>query len=162
MNLNNIEKYNLPQITNGVRLPQFEIEAKYKKELRLKDDCSDCDFLLALTSRGLDKIIGIDNPRYEEYKKRADYELGVFNELGFCSYLLITWDIINHCKENDIATGYGRGSAAGSLVLYLVGVTQIDSLKYGLYFERFLSRSRAKYKVIDGIKYYTTQQREEQ
>src|SRR6266496_5650040 len=88
--------------------------------------------------------------KYKEYYSRTMEELFVFKELGFCSYLLITWDIINYCIENNIPTGYARGSAAGSLVLYLINVTQIDSLKYGLYFQRFLNKSRAKITEVNG------------
>ena len=65
----------------------------------------------------------------------------------------MVWDVINFCKNNDIATGIGRGSAAGSLVLYLIGVTGIDPLKNELFFERFVSKVRAKKKVINEITY---------
>ena len=68
--------------------------------------------------------------------------------------MLITWDIINYCKQNDIPTGAGRGSCCGSLVLFLIGVTEIDSVENGLFFERFLSKSRAKITLVDGVKYY--------
>ena len=61
--------------------------------------------------------------------------------------------MIKFCKENDIPTGVGRGSAAGSLILYLIGVTKVDPLKYNLFFERFISKIRAKKKVVDDITY---------
>ena len=79
--------------------------------------------------------------------------LHIIEELGFTDYILLVWDIINFCIQQDIATGLGRGSAAGSLVCYFVGITQIDPIKYDLFFERFISKTRAKKKIIDGIIY---------
>jgi DNA polymerase-3 subunit alpha len=90
---------------------------------------------------------------HDEYVKRARHELKILKELGFTDYVLLVWDVINYCHRNDIPTGLGRGSAAGSLVLFLIGVTKIDPVKYGLYFERFVSKIRAKKKVVDGVTY---------
>ncbi|MDO8610073.1 MAG: hypothetical protein Q7R95_05965, partial [bacterium] len=149
------QKYSLPILENGVKLPSFDIDNQLKEKMGLDNNCSDYQFLLALCLEGIESKIGGDNPKYEDYQKRMNSELQVFNELGFCSYLLITWDIINFCKKNKIAIGRGRGSAGNSLVLFLIGVTQIDSLALGLYFERFLNKIRAKYKEINGIKYYS-------
>lgn len=148
------EKYKLPVLENGVRLPNFKIEEKWVKKYNLKNDLDDYSFLVALCEEGLSHKIGNKNKRFQEYKTRMQEELSVFKELGFCSYLLITWDIVNYCFENGIPIGFGRGSAGNSLVLFLIGVTQIDSLKYNLYFERFLNKTRAKFKIIDGVKYY--------
>lgn len=138
----------------GVRLPEIKIEPRHRKELRLADDCSNFDFLRALCLRGF-KDLGLakGSPEYDEYANRIKYELGILNELGFTDYILLVWDVVNFCRENNIPTGPGRGSAAGSLVLYLIGVTKINSLKYGLYFERFVSRTRAKKTIVDGITY---------
>ena len=68
-------------------------------------------------------------------------ELSILQELGFIDYILLNWDILNYCHLNDIPTGPGRGSAAGSLVLYLINVTKVDPVKYELFFERFVSKS---------------------
>lgn len=152
--IDKFEKYNIPEISNGVKLPSFEIEQKHKERLSLDKNCSEYDFLLALCLEGLEKKVGRNNSNYKNYYDRAKKELKVFKELGFCSYLLITWDIVDYCRLNNIATGFARGSAAGSLVLYLIDCTQIDSLKYNLYFERFLSKTRAKFIEINGTKYY--------
>lgn len=152
--LNKFTKYNLPQLDLGVKLPEFKIEKKNTEKYNLPDNCTDYQFLLALCISGLESKIGSKNPRYKEYQKRMKIELDSFKELDFCSYLLITWDIVNHCRENNIAIGYGRGSAANSIVNYLTGITEIDSLKYNLYFERFLNKTRAKFEVKDGVKYY--------
>ncbi len=148
------EKYNIPALVDGVKLPDFDINKDILKKMGLDKDSSDYDFLLNLSLVGLEAKIGKTNPRYEEYRSRMQMELNTFKELGFCSYVLITWDIVNYCKENSIPTGVGRGSAAGSLCLYLIGVTEVDSLKYNLFFERFLSKTRAKFKDIKGVRYY--------
>ncbi len=148
-------KYKLPILEDGVKLPDFKIEKKYTDKFGLADDCTDYQFLLALCLHGLNTRIGKDNPKYKDYQNRVKEELSVFKELGFCSYILITWDIVNHCVEENIATGFGRGSAGNCLILYLINVTQIDPIASGdLYFERFLNKTRAKFKEINGIKYY--------
>lgn len=148
-------KYSIPVLENGVKLPDFKIERKYILKYSLADKPTDYEFLLTLCLCGLKEKIGSNHPKYKEYNKRMQEELQVFKELGFCSYLLITWDIINYCKENDIPTGFGRGSAGNCLVLFLVNVTQIDPIASGdLYFERFLNKTRAKFKEINGVKYY--------
>ena len=148
------QKYNLPQLDLGVKLPEFKIEKKYTTKYGLSENCSDYEFLLNLCFAGLQNRVGKDNPKYNEYRERMGIELKAFKDLDFCSYLLITWDIVNRCREDGIAIGYGRGSAANSLVNYLIGITEIDSVKYNLFFERFLNKTRAKFDIKDGIKYY--------
>lgn len=151
----NLMAYNLPFLDHGVKLPSFVIEERHLQRLGLKSPCSDYDFLRALTLEGFNKLgLKKGSAEYQEYVARVKKELTIFNELGFCSYLLITWDIMNYCREHDIATGYGRGSACGSEVLALVGVTKVDAIKNELFFERFLSKFRAKFTEIDGVKYY--------
>ena len=77
-----------------------------------------------------------------EYVERLEYELGVINQMGYVDYFLITWDFIHFSNENGIPTGPGRGSAAGSIVAYTLGITKIDPIKYSLIFERFLNPER--------------------
>jgi len=138
----------------GVRLPEIKIEERHRKDLGLKEDCGNYDFLRALCRKGFSALGHKKGTKeYEEYAARVKYELDILNDLGFVDYILLVWDVVNFCKENNIPTGPGRGSAAGSLVLYLIGVTKIDSLKYGLFFERFVSKTRAKKTIIDGITY---------
>lgn len=84
-----------------------------------------------------------------ELIKRLDYELGVLERTGFVSYLLIVWDFIHFAKEKGIPVGPGRGSAAGSMVAYVLGITDIDPLQYGLIFERFLNPDRVSPPDID-------------
>jgi DNA polymerase-3 subunit alpha len=81
--------------------------------------------------------------------KRLDYELGVLEKAGFVSYLLIVWDFIHFAKLRGIPVGPGRGSAAGSLAAYVLGITDIDPLQYGLIFERFLNPERVSPPDID-------------
>ena len=85
----------------------------------------------------------------KEIKDRINYELEVINTMGFASYFLIVGDLINYAKENKIRTGAGRGSAAGSIVAYCLGITGIEPLKYGLLFERFLNKGRKELPDID-------------
>ncbi|MDO9509455.1 MAG: DNA polymerase III subunit alpha [Thermovirgaceae bacterium] len=84
-----------------------------------------------------------------EYLKRLEYELGVISQMGFAGYFLIVSDIIHSAKEESIPVGPGRGSAAGSLVAYSLRITEIDPLKYGLLFERFLNPERISMPDID-------------
>ena len=84
-----------------------------------------------------------------EIQERLDYELGVIEKTGFADYFLIVQDFINWAKERQIVIGPGRGSAAGSLVAYILGITEIDSLKYNLLFERFLNPERVQMPDID-------------
>lgn len=138
----------------GVRLPEFTVDNKHKEKLKLDISISNKDFLRELCKIGF-QTLNLDKKSklYQEYGERTKYELSIFDELGFTDYILLVWDILNFCKENGIPTGLGRGSAAGSLVLYLIGVTKINPVKYGLYFERFVSKIRAKKSIINGITY---------
>ena len=85
----------------------------------------------------------------DEVTERIEYELDVINSMGFASYFLIVGDLIQYAKENNIRTGAGRGSAAGSIVSYCLGITGIEPLKYGLLFERFLNKGRKELPDID-------------
>ena len=137
----------------GVRLPSIQIEDKYYKTLGISSDTSNYDFLRKLCHAGVTRE-GIDLlPNKEKYYERAKVELDTLKNLGFVDYILLNWDILNFCHETSIPTGPGRGSAAGSLVLFLIGVTKIDPIKYGLFFERFVSQSRARKIEKGGITY---------
>ena len=136
---------------HGVRLPEFEIDLASKRHLGISEDSSNYEFLKALALNGF-KTLNI-NKSDKKYVDRAKYELDTLKELGFIDYILLVWDVIHFCKTSDIPIGLGRGSAAGSLILYLVGVTRIDPVKYDLYFERFISKIRAKKQVVDGVTY---------
>jgi DNA polymerase-3 subunit alpha len=104
------------------------------------------DFLKGLCEQGLSRRFNEATP---EIKQRLDHELKIIKDIGFTSYFLIVWDFIHYAKENRIPVGPGRGSAAGSLVSYLLGITDIDPLKYKLLFERFLNPERVSLPDID-------------
>ncbi|MBF6259846.1 DNA polymerase III subunit alpha [Nocardia farcinica] len=97
--------------------------------------------------RGLERRFPNGVP--EEYLRRAEYELGVICEMGFPAYFLVVGDLINHAREVGIRVGPGRGSAAGSLVAYAMGITNIDPIPHGLLFERFLNPERVSMPDID-------------
>ncbi len=85
----------------------------------------------------------------ERVRKRLDFELDIINTMGYACYFLIVWDFINYCREHDIPVGPGRGSAAGSIVAYLLRITNIEPLRYNLLFERFLNPERVSMPDID-------------
>ena len=85
----------------------------------------------------------------EEVRQRLEYELDIIHRMGYDSYFLIVWDFINHSREQGIAVGPGRGSAAGSIVSYILGITNLDPLKHDLLFERFLNPERVTMPDID-------------
>src|SRR5699024_8684031 len=85
----------------------------------------------------------------EQIEARLMYELRVIKSMGFSDYFLIVWDFIQYAKEQNIAVGPGRGSAAGSLVAYVLGITEVDPLEYDLLFERFLNPERLNMPDID-------------
>lgn len=104
------------------------------------------EFLMKLCQKGLPQ-------RYKEVDEkildRLDHEISIIKKMGFTSYFLIVWDFIHYAKNNGVPVGPGRGSAAGSLVSYLLGITDIDPLRYGLLFERFLNSERLSLPDID-------------
>ena len=111
-----------------------------------KNNVSPKDYLTSLATTGLKKRLGrVD----EKYLKRLNYELKIINEMGFCNYFLVVYDFIYYAKKNNILVGPGRGSAAGSLVAYSIGITEIDPIKYDLLFERFLNPERKTMPDID-------------
>lgn len=98
------------------------------------------DFLKKLCDDGIKKRYG-ENPS-EEIIKRTEYELGVIKNMGYVDYYLIVWDFIHYAKSHNIPVGPGRGSGAGSILAYAIEITDIDPMKYGLLFERFLNPER--------------------
>jgi DNA polymerase-3 subunit alpha len=84
-----------------------------------------------------------------ELRERLEYELGVINTMGFASYFLITWDFIKYARDQDIPVGPGRGSAVGSIVSYVLRITDLDPIKFKLFFERFLNPERISMPDID-------------
>ena len=104
-------------------------------------------YLRELCEQGIVRRYG-DEPS-DEVRERLDFELGVIGEMGFDAYFLIVWDYVKFAKDNGIAVGPGRGSAAGSIVSYALGITDIDPLQYDLLFERFLNPGRKSMPDVD-------------
>ncbi|HWM24022.1 MAG TPA: DNA polymerase III subunit alpha [Chthoniobacterales bacterium] len=106
-------------------------------------------YLRELCAKGLRDRFGERAETDPELAKRLDYEVGVLEKAGFVSYFLIVWDFIHFAKQRGIPVGPGRGSAAGSLAAYVLGITDIDPLQFGLIFERFLNPERVSPPDID-------------
>ena len=111
-------------------------------------ECEDSSkYLFELSKAGLSRRL--KGNVSDEYKNRLSYELKIIDEMGFSNYFLVVYDFIKYAKQHDILVGPGRGSAAGSLVSYCLGITEIDPLKYDLLFERFLNPERKTMPDID-------------
>jgi DNA polymerase-3 subunit alpha len=131
------EKCNLSLEFGSYRLPHFPLPEGHTAE----------SFLKKLTEEGIRRRYG--EHAGEEVDRRVHMELQVISSMGFSTYFLIVWDFIRFAKSRGIAVGPGRGSAAGSIVAYALGITDVDPLKYGLIFERFLNVSRLSMPDID-------------
>ncbi|PJA86571.1 MAG: DNA polymerase III subunit alpha [Candidatus Moranbacteria bacterium CG_4_9_14_3_um_filter_42_9] len=132
-----VEQCSLEIKLGETQLPHFEVPSGFNAESYLRHLCD----------QGLEKRFGKDI--LPIYKKRMDYELDIIKRTGFASYFLIVQDFVNWAKNQSIVVGPGRGSAAGSFVSYLIGITNIDPIKYDLLFERFLNPERVSMPDID-------------
>ncbi len=132
------ESCNVELEFNKLHLPQFEVP----------EGREPFEYLTCLCYEGLKRLYG-DNAANPEYTQRLEYELQVIRQMGYVDYFLIVWDFIKYAKDNGIMVGPGRGSAAGSLTSYSLGITSIDPLKYNLLFERFLNPERVTMPDID-------------
>lgn len=128
---------------------QINLEIPFDKKYIPKYNNSDnnYEYLKKLCILGLNKRF--NGKVSNKYKERILYEIDVINKMGFVDYFLIVYDYVLYAKKNDIFVGPGRGSAAGSLVSYSLGITNIDPIKYDLLFERFLNINRKKMPDID-------------
>lgn len=135
--------------TRGYLFPKFQIpgldrEATYEEKEK---------YFEKLAWEGLEKRLSkmkdLPKEKYQQYKERLEYEINIIKQMGFPEYFLIVQDFINYAKQNGIPVGPGRGSAAGSLVAYTLGITDVDPLQHGLIFERFLNPDRISMPDID-------------
>ena len=127
----------LVEIEFGVtKLPKYDVPDGY----------TSWEYLRKLCYEGLEKRYA---ERADELRERLDYELGTIKNMGYVDYFLIVWDFIKYAKDHGIAVGPGRGSAAGSIVSYCLGITTIDPIRYQLLFERFLNPERVSMPDID-------------
>ena len=118
------------------KLPKFDVPQGY----------TSWEYLNELCFKGLEERY---QPVTEELKERLNYELSTIKNMGYVDYFLIVWDFIRYARDHDIMVGPGRGSAAGSLVAYTLGITQLDPIRYDLLFERFLNPERVSMPDID-------------
>ena len=136
LKLNNfIKKINIVFPENELHIPKFS------------EEYDSYAYLSKLANIGLEKRL--DGKVSEVYKNRLNYELAIINKMGFVDYFLICYDYVLYAKKNDVLVGPGRGSAAGSLVSYVIGITDIDPIEYNLLFERFLNPNRVSMPDID-------------
>ena len=139
------EKCNLTFEFGNIVLPNYEINT----------DETLNDYLTRLAKKGLENILpvilrdNVDKELIEKYQNRLEEELQIIKSMGFAGYFLIVSDFVNYAKQKNIPVGPGRGSAAGSLVAYAIGITNIDPIRYGLFFERFLNPDRISMPDID-------------
>lgn len=139
-------------LTNNYEITKMcNIKIEHEDNLIPKFKCPDSldsyTYLKKLCIDGLKKIFG--NTVNKIYVDRLKKELEIINKMGFCNYFLIVWDYVKYAKENSILVGPGRGSAASSLVAYVLNITTIDPIKYNLLFERFLNPERITMPDID-------------
>jgi len=125
----------------------IEIENKTKLIPKYNPEIDSFEFLKSLAYKGLTKRLNGNIPKV--YIDRLNYELNVINKMGFIDYFLIVYDYVLYAKKEGILVGPGRGSAAGSLVSFSIGITNVDPIKYNLLFERFLNPERITMPDID-------------
>ena len=132
------EKCNYDFEFGVTKLPNYDVPEEYATHL---------DYFKDLCYKGIKNIYG-EKPA-EEVMSRLEYEISVIDKMGYVDYFLIVWDYINYAKSVGIPVGPGRGSGAGSIAAYAIGITDIDPLKYGLLFERFLNPERVSMPDFD-------------
>jgi DNA polymerase-3 subunit alpha len=125
----------------------FELGGRLIPSYKTPTGGSDGEFLRELVQEGLARRYGAPIPAAAQ--ERAEMELAVIDKMGFNSYFLIVWDFVKYAKDNNIAVGPGRGSAAGSIISYTLNITDVDPIAYDLLFERFLNAERVSMPDID-------------
>ena len=139
------ERYRL-QAAEGLSLIGGDDRETFFPAFPERNGMSNKELLRLLCKEGMESRYGDEK---EEWRDRLEYELSVIEKMGFVDYFLIVWDFIRYAKERGIAVGPGRGSAAGSIVAYVLGITELDPMRYGLLFERFLNPERKTMPDID-------------
>ncbi len=150
-----VDKCNLELKLGDPIPPNFKFASEYAKkdglEIKSTDNNEiDAEYFIYRCGIGLEeRLKHVPHERHQEYRDRLKFEMDVINSMKFPGYMLIVWDFVKVAKEMGIAVGPGRGSAAGSLVAYSLGITDIDPMKYDLLFERFLNPERVSMPDID-------------
>ncbi len=125
---------------------EFKFGERHLPEYDVPDGYTAKEYLRMLAEKGLKERYG---EKAEQYRERMEYELGVIESMGFVDYYLIVWDFINYAKRHGIPVGPGRGSGAGSIVAYILRITDVEPMKYNLIFERFLNPERVSMPDFD-------------
>ncbi len=134
------------------KVEDYDILGRYQMpRFPIPDGHTPVSYLKEVTEQGLRDRLSLDEGAAfdDEYGERLTYELGIMEQMGFPTYFLVVWDYIRFAREQGIPVGPGRGSAAGSLVAYALGITNIDPVSNGLLFERFLNPERKSMPDID-------------
>lgn len=135
------ERINFTLDLSTLHMPTFDVPAPFTSEK---------DYFIHLCKEGFEqRFKGTHKANDPEYLERLEFEMSTINKMGFPGYFLITWDVIKYAKDNGILVGPGRGSACGSLVAYVLNITDVDPIRYGLLFERFLNPDRISMPDID-------------
>lgn len=135
----------------GIRLPEFVLSDEDKKRCNVPENASNIEILRLLARAGYKHKVEegfIPKERAQEYADRVNYELDILEKTHFTDYILMVWRLVDFSRRNNLPIGKGRGSCAGSLVNYLIGITDVDSIEQNLFFERFINPSRAKINKI--------------
>lgn len=133
------------ELCKDFHIEQVDVELP-RVPMVVNSGLSDKQFLQSIIEKGFNEIVAEE---HDLYRARVDEELNLIYDKKFEKYFLIVWEIVQWCNDNDIMVGPGRGSAGGSLICYLLGITQVDPIKYNLLFARFLAPSRTDYPDID-------------
>ncbi|SCN25950.1 DNA polymerase III subunit alpha [Clostridium sp. N3C] len=164
------EKCNFDYEFHNSKLPKFPLPEGLEPYDYLRDNCfkglvDRYDVFQVLRGVELNKIysevikFSEINEKAKKLTDRLEYELSIIKQMGYVDYFLIVWDFIRYANENGVPTGPGRGSAAGSIVAYTLGITKIDPIRYSLLFERFLNPERVSMPDIDSDFCYEGRQR---
>lgn len=149
--IDNFQSYDLPNF-GYTRLPKPPITEEDKRKYDFGEKDTNYKFLSNLCDKGFKERLKngkIPELKIDEYKDRIKLELDTFYELNFTDYILFVWKVVNKAKELGVFMDFGRGSVSSSLVASLIGICNCDAIKYKLFFSRFLSKARAKSKIID-------------
>ena len=131
------DKCNVELKLGDVNLPNYEIPAQFATPM---------DYFRHLCEEGFQtRFAGKPQLTDPVYQDRFNYEMAMIEQMGFASYFIIVWDFINFARKNNIYVGPGRGSAAGSLLAYCIGITDMDPIRFNLLFERFLNPERVSW-----------------
>lgn len=150
--------YDFP-LLGYVKIPKFEISKEERDALEISDNISSNDFLAILAKKGFEAKLQsgkIPKDKILEYHDRLDTEIAEICRLYFADYIILVYHVMKFCKQEKILNNYGRGSAAGSLLLYCLECTFIDPLYHNLLFERFISSARTNVKEIGGQTYISS------